>query len=87
MQLVRERSDLWTDPGIKNGISVREVISTLNKKRRRGMNGRISENPRKRGKAHHYYHMTATKNQMAIFKLHEYNKIKKIDGPIDCINI
>ena len=29
---------LWTDPGLKSGISLRELISTLKKKRRRGMN-------------------------------------------------
>ena len=30
---------LWTDPGLKNGISVHMLISTLKKKkRRRGMN-------------------------------------------------
>ena len=43
---------MWTDPGIKSGISVRELISTLKKKekkRRRGMNCRTcSQNPRKR---------------------------------------
>ena len=33
---------LWTDPGIKSGISVRELISASKKKKkkcRRGMNG------------------------------------------------
>ena len=41
---------LWTDPGIKSGIRVRELIATQKKKRRRGMNGRtLSENPGKRG--------------------------------------
>ena len=48
---------LWTGPGLKSEISVRELISTLKKKkkeRRRGMNGRIfSQNPRKRGKSHY----------------------------------
>ena len=48
---------LWTDPGIKSGISVRELIPTNNiffffLKRRRGMIGRtFSPNARKRGKA------------------------------------
>ena len=45
---------LWTDPGLKSGISVRELISNLEeeKKRRWVMNGRtFSQNPRKRGKA------------------------------------
>ena len=32
---------LWTDPGMRSGISVRELISTL-KKCRQGMNGQIS---------------------------------------------
>ena len=51
---------LWTDPGIKSGVSVRELISTLKKKeeekkRRPGMNGRtVSQNPRKGGKSHQY---------------------------------
>ena len=57
---------MWTDPGLRSGISVRELISTsiimkikniiiimiiLINKRRRGMNGRtVSQNPRKRGR-------------------------------------
>ena len=47
---------LWTDPGIKSGISACEVISTLKKKKKRrwGMNSRtFSQNPRNRGKSHH----------------------------------
>ena len=55
---------LKTDPGVKSGISVRELISTSKitttttkqetNKRRRGMNGRTySQNSRKRGKSHH----------------------------------
>ena len=47
---------LWTDPGIKSGISVRELISTLKKKKkkpRRRTNGRtFPQNPRKRAKSH-----------------------------------
>ena len=47
---------LWTYHGITSGISVRELISTLKKekrKRRRGMNCRtFSQNPSKRGKGH-----------------------------------
>ena len=54
---------LWTDPGIKNGISVREQISPPpkkkkeeEKKRRQGMNDRtFSQNPCKRGKSHQSY--------------------------------
>ena len=48
---------LWTDPGLKSGINVRELISTKKKKkkRRRGMNCRtFSQNPRTRGKSHHH---------------------------------
>ena len=49
----------WTYPGLKNGISLRELISTLImiiKKRRRGMNGRtFSNNSRERGKSHHHH--------------------------------
>ena len=45
-------SHLWTDPGLKSGISARELISTTKKKKkknrlRRGMNGRtFFQNPR-----------------------------------------
>ena len=45
---------LWTDPGPKRGISLRELISTLKKKkkRRRGTNCRtFSQNLRTRGKS------------------------------------
>ena len=48
---------LWTDPGLKSGISVLELISTSKKKKKvpaGGMNGRtFSPNPRKWGKSHH----------------------------------
>ena len=46
---------LKTDLAIKNRISVRELISTLKKKKAQtGMNGRtFSQNPCKRGKSHH----------------------------------
>ena len=39
-QLSQFAEPLWTDPGIKSGISVRELISNVEKKkkRRRGMN-------------------------------------------------
>ena len=50
---------LWTDPGPKSGISLRELISTFKKKRRRGMNSRtFSENPHTRRKSHHHHHHT-----------------------------
>ena len=53
---------LWTDPDLKSGIRVREIISTLKKrkekKRTRGMNVEHSpQNPRTREKSHyHHYH-------------------------------
>ena len=50
---------LWTDPGVKSGISVRELIATKRKKdikkekRKWKMICRIfSQNPRTRGKSH-----------------------------------
>ena len=46
---------LWTDRGLKSGISLRELISSLKKKkkRRRGINCRtFSQNPRTPGKSH-----------------------------------
>ena len=48
---------LWTAPGLKSGISVRELISTLKKKKiRKGMNCRtFSKNPRTRGKSRHHW--------------------------------
>ena len=50
-QLSQHAEPLWTDPGIKSGISGHELISTS--KSRRAMNGRtFSPNPRKRGKSH-----------------------------------
>ena len=50
---------LWTDPGLRTGISVRDLISatTTKKKRKRGMNcQKFSPNPRTRGKNHHHHH-------------------------------
>ena len=53
---------LRTDPGLKSGISVRELISTYLKKnkklkRRRGMNCRtFSPKSRTRGKSHHHHY-------------------------------
>ena len=45
---------LWTDPGRKSGISLSELISTLKKKHRQGMNCRtFSQNPRTRGRSQH----------------------------------
>ena len=48
---------LWTGPGLKSGISVRELISTSEKEEKkpgRGMNCRtFSQNPCTRGKSHH----------------------------------
>ena len=47
---------LWTDPGIKSGISVCELISNSqqHQKCRQGMNGwKLSPNPHKGEKSHH----------------------------------
>ena len=46
---------LWTDPGLRSGISVHELTSTQKqkqktKKRKRGINGKHSQYYRKRGK-------------------------------------
>ena len=49
----------WTDLDLKNGISVRDLVSTKKKKkkRRQGMSCRtFSPNPRKLGKSHHQHH-------------------------------
>ena len=48
---------LWTDPGIKSGTSVRELISPPPKKKKRrnaqvGSEWSFSKNPHKRGKSH-----------------------------------
>ena len=49
---------LWTDPGLKSGISLRELIATLKKKHRRGLNCRtFSQNPRTRGKSRNHHHV------------------------------
>ena len=51
---------LSNDPGLNNGISVHELISTKKKKKkpRRGMSGRtFSRISRKRGKSHHHHHV------------------------------
>ena len=43
LQSIQPAEPLWTDPGIKSGISVREIISASLKKKekkgRKGMNG------------------------------------------------
>ena len=47
---------LWTDPNLKSGISGCALISTLKKKRRRGINCRtFSQKSRTQGKSHHIY--------------------------------
>ena len=58
---------LWTDPGLKSGISLRELISTKknqqknNNNRRRRMNCRpFSPNPRTRGKSQHQHCYSVT---------------------------
>ena len=58
---------LLTDPGLKSGISVRELISTLKKKRRRGMNCRtFAQKPRTRGKSHLCFHLSLYSNQVFV---------------------
>ena len=50
---------LWTDPGLKGEISVRELISTKKKKKksRWGINCRtFFQSPRTRRKSHHHHH-------------------------------
>ena len=53
---------LCTDPGLKSGISVRKLICTLKKKKKkktplRGINCQtFSQNPRTRGKSYHHHH-------------------------------
>ena len=47
---------LWTDPGIKSGISARELISTSKKKKKKKEGNEwssiLSQNPGKPGKSH-----------------------------------
>ena len=49
---------LWTDSCLKSGISLRELISTLQKKKKKsagGMNCQtVSQNPHMQGKSHHH---------------------------------
>ena len=50
---------LWTDPGLKSGISVRKLISNQKKKKKRkqGMSYQtLSQNPCMREKSHHHHH-------------------------------
>ena len=65
-QLSELAEPLWTDPGLKGGISVRELISTLkkNKKKQRwGMNCRtFSPNPHMQAKIYHHHHISVLKS-------------------------
>ena len=46
----------WTKPGVKSGISVRKLISTLKKKKRTGEECRtFSQSPRTRRKSHYHH--------------------------------
>ena len=60
LQLFQLAEPLWTDPGLKSGISLCELISTLKKRKRtQGMNCQtFSQKPRTRGKHHHYHHIS-----------------------------
>ena len=57
-QLSQRTEPLWTEPGLKSGISLHQLISTSKKqtkKCRRGMNCRtFSPNPGTPGKSHHH---------------------------------
>ena len=67
---------LWTDPGIKSGISVYELISALKKKKKhmQGMNGRIfsqmSQNSHKQGKSYHHHLGMTFVVDWALYKWH-----------------
>ena len=58
---------LWTDPGLKSGLGMRELISTPTthppqKKKKKSAGGEpwnLPQCPRKRGKSHHLPHLTA----------------------------
>ena len=88
LQLSQLAQLLWTDPGLKSGISLRQPISTLKKrkkeKRRRGMKcGTISQNPRTRGKSHQHHirqgspRETALRGHKRIFQLRKCGKFAK----------
>ena len=78
---------LWTDPGLKSGISLRELISTLNKQTNkkkcgREMNcGTFSRNPRTRGKSHpnHHHHHCCSKKYL--FQNYEY-RATRVESPV-----
>ena len=67
---------LWTDPGLKSGISVCELISTSKqtnkqKQHRQGMNGQtFSQNPRKQGKSlYHHVRCSVHLSRVSAFLL------------------
>ena len=64
---------LPTDPGLKSGISVHMLISTLKKKCRWQMNDRtFSQNPPKQGKSHHHDEAGGTKRCLkGYLKMHQ----------------
>ena len=58
---------MWTDSGLKSGISVCELISTLKQKHEKkvqvGMNSQtFSQNPCTRGKSYHHHFQTKFKH-------------------------
>ena len=68
---------LWTDPGLKSEISVRELISTKTKTKKRswGMNCRtFYQNPRTRRKSHHYHHLSVTLHTSHLKPTTKYDK-------------
>ena len=97
-QLVREHNRpqsfqlaelLWTDPGLKNGISVRELISTLKKKEAKLRRGLIvptfSQSPRKHGKSHHHHHHHHCILRLKRCLCFEYRYYNKSQAGMKCI--
>ena len=80
---------LWTDPGLKSGISVRKLIPTLKKKRKKEAQARndfsiFSQNPRTRGKSHHNHlgtfevKLTVSVGVNTLFSLGERFKLQPV---------
>ena len=76
---------LWTDPGIKSGISVHELISTSKKKkkekRRHGQT--FFENPHKWGKS--YHHVPVAWKMHFLLRLPQDDFILKVQKKLFCL--